>query len=118
MTQPGRGRPPGPTAHETGRVYGVIRNAEGRPLSRLEISERTGLHDRVVRECVSHLVSRGEPIITDRHSGGYEYTRDPARLEVEYRRLMSHATHILSRAEALKRHLARQADLFPEAVSA
>ncbi|MDQ5870774.1 MAG: HTH domain-containing protein [Acidobacteriota bacterium] len=109
---------PDPSAGERAIVFDAIRSASG-PVTRPQLCERTGLHDRVVRECISRLVKTGEQIVSVRRGGGYQYGGgDEAKVEREYRRLMSQGTQIIARAQALKRGPVRQAALFPEAVSA
>lgn len=102
---------PEPTDDELVRVFNVIRSSNG-PVSRRELAERTSLHDRVVRECVSHLVSDGRPIVTDRKLGGYRMTTDPASIEREARTLRSHAARLMERANALEQGRAGQRELF------
>ena len=47
----------------------------------------------------------GEPIVSDRGSGGYLLTRDSEKLKSEIGRLRSAASRMLERALALEGHL-------------
>lgn len=98
------GRPSPPTGHDVAAVYAQLSGVIG-AVSRVEISFRTGLPDRTVREAVAALVARGIPIVTDRSAGGYELTWSTDRLKVEIGMLKSHASRILERANALEAHL-------------
>jgi hypothetical protein len=99
---------------DVARVHAVLERAR-RPVTRPELVHLTGLTDREVRECVSRLVAAGSPVITDRESGGYLWTLEPAKLKVEIARLLSHSARIRERATSLERHLAaEQAELFAE----
>lgn len=106
------GKPSEPTEREKSAVLDAIRSRVG-PVTKAEIVAKTALCDRVIRDCVNHLVIDGQPIASNRSGGGYVYTKDTAALELEYARLQSHAKHILERAAAIrKNHLEAQPTLF------
>ena len=97
-------RPASPTGHDVAVVYSELAGSLG-AMSREEICSRTGLPDRTVREAIADLVTFGEPIVSDRGSGGYLLTRDSEKLKSEIGRLRSAASRMLERALALEGHL-------------
>ena len=103
-------KPKAPSQAEIDAVKAALHESVG-PLERVAVCAATGLCDRAVREAIHELVSRGEPIVTDRLGGGYEYTRDPVKLEAEHARLLSQAAKIGARARALEIHLPEQRSL-------
>lgn len=105
-------RPAPPSASDTARVTDVIRRALGKPVSRQELVAATGLCDRAIREAIHEAVIGGAPIVSSRAIGGYCWREDASAIDLEAKRLRSHAHRLLERASALEKARAEQQELF------
>jgi biotin operon repressor len=72
-------RPPEPDDPQ-GRTVLAVLQSDDRTYSRAELVQRTGLHDRAVRQCIEALRLHGWPICSSSGQAGYRLSFDPADL--------------------------------------
>jgi len=104
-------RGPNPSEEQITRVHDAIASARG-SITLTRLVEDLGIVERLVRECVAHLVRAGIPIVSLGEGLGFELTRDPAKIRHEIEFLRSYRDKFDARIRGLESNLPPQESLF------